>query len=140
MASRSTRLASILAAVLLSSLTLGVFYVLQYYGPESALRKFHRAAVNRDVDELLSVIADDSYRENVQFLGSMVENYARIGARYQVYKVDRGNRRVVAEVGYVLPNRQLTPPILWIVEKKRGGWKVDVNETVDIMQRKMFGP
>ncbi|HRK20521.1 MAG TPA: hypothetical protein PLX06_01850 [Fimbriimonadaceae bacterium] len=128
----STSVSSLIAALGLGLLTFGVFFVLQDYGPESALRKFHRAAVNGNLREVSEVVAQDSNREFVEGLAGMVFRYARAGARYQLLHVKRENKRVVAEVAYVLPGRPVAYPVLWVVEKERGGWKVDVNETVKI--------
>lgn len=128
-------LASLFSALCLGILTFSVFFVLQDYGPESALRKFHRAAVNRNLSEVLEVVAQDADRGYVEGLAGMVFDYARAGARYQLLHVKRENKRVVAEVAYVIPNRPVSYPVLWVVEKARDGWKVDVNETVKIRQQ-----
>lgn len=132
-------LGSLFSALGVALLTFGVFFVLQDYGPESALRKFHRAAVNGNLAEVMDVVAQDAARENVEGLAAMVYNYARAGARYQLLHVKRENKRVVAEVAYVLPNRPIAYPVLWVVEKKPGGWRVDVDETVKI-RLQTYGP
>ena len=126
----------LVAALLLALLTVAVFWVLQDYGPESALRKFHRAAVNHNRRELLETVAPNSYRQNVEALAYTVDSYARSGARYQLKNVERENKRVWAEVAYLFPNRPIEFHIFWEVEKVPGGWKVNVNDT---MQRILTG-
>ena len=121
--------ASLISALVLVLLTAGVFWVLQGYGPESALRKFHRAAINHEWRDLEEVVTPGSYRQNVQLLASMVETYARIGARYQLGRVRRSSNRVIAEVFYSFPNNR-SDPVFWVIEKVRDGWRVNVNETV----------
>lgn len=135
----SAAVANLSAAALLGILTLGVFYVLQDYGPESSLRKFHRAAVNRNLREISEVIAKGSNPESVRVLAKMVYDYAHAGARYQLLHVKRENKRVVAEVAYVLPGRPVVFPVLWVVEKEPDGWKVDINET-DKIRTQTYGP
>src|SRR5688572_14875696 len=85
---------SLIAAIVLALLTGGVFWVLQDYGPESALRKFHRSAINREWRELEGVVMPGSYRQNVELLASMVDTYARLGARYRLNSVKRQNGKV----------------------------------------------
>jgi hypothetical protein len=131
-------ISSLVSALVLAVLTGGVFWILQDYGPESALRKFHRAAVNRDLRELSQVVTQDSFRQNVELLAAMVEGYARNGARYQLREVNRQNRRVIAEVEYVFPNRGLSVPMFWVVVKDREGWKVSANDT-EAVRRRMYG-
>lgn len=121
---------SLIAAVVLAILTGGVFWVLQDYGPESALRKFHRAAINREWRELEGVVIPGSYRQNVELLASMVDTYARLGARYRLNSVKRGNGKVQALVEYVFPNGRRSDTVFWIVDKAKDGWRVNVNETV----------
>jgi hypothetical protein len=134
----ATNVAGLVSALLLAALTGGVFWVLQDYGPESALRKFHRAAVNRNYRELVDTVSPNSYRQNLEDLAYMVDTYARRGARYQLKFVERRNKRVKAEVIYVHPNRQMQPSVFWIVEKLPGGWRVNVNDTVSFM-RSLYG-
>jgi hypothetical protein len=131
---RRSQTGSWIAAAALLLLTGTVFWLLRDYGPESALRKFHRAAVNRNVRELLHTVPDDAERSNVEFLAMMVENYARFGARYQLLHVKREDRLVMAEVAYVLPNRPMAPSVLWIVAKYRDGWRVDVDRTMRMLR------
>lgn len=131
-------LSGLISAALLSALTLGVFMVLREYGPESALRKFHRAAVNGNTRELARAVTPGSYPENLLSLASMVHSYARQGAQYQLKNVDRKERRVVAEVAYILPTRQMEPHMFWVVDKRPEGWRVNVNATADV-RRMIYG-
>ena len=131
----AAQIGSLFAALLLAGLTAGVFWVLQDYGPESALRKFHRAAVNRNYRELTQLVAPNSYEDSLNRLYYMVDTFARSGAQYQLLYVKRENKRVVAEVAYAWPNRKLVVPVFWVVEKFPGGWKVNVNQTEAIRQR-----
>ena len=121
--------ASLIAALVLALLTGGVFWVLQDYGPESALRKFHRASINHEWRDLGEVVMSGSYRQNVEVLANMVETYARLGARYQLQQVRRQNGKVLARVEYVFPNGR-RDPVFWVVDKAKDGWRVNVNETM----------
>lgn len=126
------------AALLLALLTGAVFWVLRDYGPESALRKFHRAAVNGNYRELARVVTPNTYASNLNTLVNMIAGYARNGARYQLKRVDRREKHVLAEVAYVYPDRPMQPHVLWVVERVEGGWRVNVNATIEVGQM-MYG-
>lgn len=129
---------TLIAALAMAILVSSVFFLLQDYGPESALRKFHRAVVNRDLADLRYVVSPGSSETALNQMAAMVDSYARAGARYQLLYVKRENRRVIAEVAYVMPNRGLVLPVFWVVEKSGARWRVDVDETLAV-RRQMYG-
>ena len=71
-----------------------------------------------------------SYRQNVELLASMVDTYARLGARYRLNSVKRQNGKVQALVEYVFPNGRRSDTVFWVVNKAKNDWRVNVNETV----------
>lgn len=133
-----------LAAALAMAVLVGVvFFLLQDYGPESALRKFHQAIVSHDLAGLRRVVMAEANEDDLNRLAAMVEGLARSGARYRLRQVSREDRRVVAMVEYVLPNRLMQPTFFWVIQKSGGRWRVDVESTMDLrrqmLQRQLFG-
>jgi hypothetical protein len=122
--------AGIVSALLLSVSTIAVFAVLQDVGPESALRKFHVAAVNGDFRRANEVCEPGSNEEYVRFLQRSVAQVARAGGRYEVRQVLR--RRTVAQalVVYSFPFRSQEIPQIWVLKKSQGRWYIQPKETV----------
>jgi hypothetical protein len=128
------RLAAI-PALILSALVLGVFWALRDFGPESALRRFHMASVNRD-EAMLGDVTDFSPNpQYAQALSSRVQDLARAGGRYELRRMDRSRTRVVAEVVYRFPFTGQQIPSLWVVEKTQGRWRVNPYRTMTLMER-----
>ena len=137
---RGSRTSTGIAALLLATLTISVFWALQNSGPESVLRRFHRAAVNGDFQELAEVVSPDSTPQAVRILQYGVADYARMGARYQMLRMKRSPRLVQATVAYVLPNRQMVPTMTWIVEKRGTQWKVNADKTLSVLAQAFASP
>ena len=125
------------SGAVLAGLTLGIFYVLQDYGPESAIRRFHRAISSQpvNVQELAQVTQQEVGQGVVSQLVQTVLAIDPTAQRYQLRRMDRSPRQVRAEVAY------LTPPgyvvvLPWVVRKTPGSesWRVDAVETLGWMQ------
>lgn len=125
----SNRKIGIVAAVLLSVLTLTVFYRLQDYGPESALRKFHVASVNGDWRTLSQVTIANVPEDVLVDLQKSVSEIARAGGRYEMRQIVRTREKAQALVVYSLPFRGQEVPHIWVVTKESGRWKVNPGET-----------
>ncbi|MBX3119911.1 MAG: hypothetical protein KF784_12665 [Fimbriimonadaceae bacterium] len=121
--------ASLPAAAVLTLLTLSVFYLLRDFGPESAVRKFHRAVLSRDFAKVQESIRPETNQESLDFLARGVWNFARADGRFQIRSLQRNTNQVTAEVEYSFPDRSLVATTLWLVEKDQTGWKVNVNAT-----------
>ena len=129
------------AAVLLAAVTLGVFSVLQDYGPESAIRRFHHAVQVGDLNELQRVTKQDLREGSPAKLTAWVSNIIHAGARYRLLRVERQPTEVYAALEYVLPNGESYPTV-WIVEKERtagSSWKVDAKLTYQVLQDNPMG-
>lgn len=127
--------AGILAASLLSLLTLSIFYRFQYYGPESALRIFNDAILGDDKQRLRSVTAEGVDDPNVQKLLLLTSEYLRNGARLRLDQMDLSvPRRATAYVTYVLPNRRQYGLII-VITKENRVWKINADQTSLANQR-----
>ncbi len=128
------------AAALLALVTLAVFYVLQDYGPESAIRRFHRAAQNGDVRELQRVTAEPVTNPAVGEMYNWVRRMQRIGGRYRLARVERQPTRVYAALVYEIPNGEQYATV-WVVVKPRGStlWQVAATDTRTILRRGLVG-
>lgn len=125
----------VVAAALLASVTLGAFAVLQDYGPESAIRRFHHAVQVGDVNELERVTGQDLKDPIVGDLASWVSRMNRAGAQYHVLRVERQPTQVYAALEYTLPNGE-TYPTVWIVQREQrpeATWKVNARLTYRVL-------
>ncbi len=127
------------SSILLAGLTLTVFASLASYGPESAIRRFHLAAVSGDAADLQVVTAQPVDQPEVVALADFVRGIAQQNGSFQLGKVDRKSRIVVADVQYQIPGVR---PVLtvWIVQKPppETRWKVNAAETLAVMRRLGF--
>jgi hypothetical protein len=130
---RSFSSASVFSAAILSVVTLLVFFVLQDYGPESSLRKFHEAIVQKDPRKLAQVmtgqLSDPPNVEYVDLVGSLLVGQ---NARYRLLRTDHRDGKVGAEVQYLLPSGKTTT-IYWVLSKVGPDWRVDPALTQKIM-------
>jgi hypothetical protein len=126
------------ASLVLSFVTLSVFYVLQDYGPESAIRRFHRAVRAGDSSELTRVTEQPIGSPPVQELVGWVNQMNYLGARYQLLRVERQPREVYAALAYIAPNGENYATV-WVVEKRGPIWKIDAARTATILRDKFLG-
>ncbi len=139
----SVPLANLIAAIVLALLVGSVFGMLQDYGPESALRKFHRAVVARNLAGIRRAVREGSRDENINALAAMVERYSSAGAHYRVLKTQRQDRRILALAEYFFADRPIRSTFVWVVAKSGGRWRVDADATVDLrrqmLEQQIFG-
>jgi hypothetical protein len=116
-------------AFLVAGLTLFVFFVLQNFGPQSAVRRFHNAILRRDSTELRASVLESTDSKSVRVLVDGVSRLllngppALAGSRHEpneeqlllTYRDDQGN----------------VFPIVFFVEKRPGqrNWKVNSSKT-----------
>ena len=86
------KLSSIAAAALVATLTLGVFYQLREYGPETALRKFQMSAISGDRDALQRVCKQDVSGQSAQILTRTLRQFNAAGARVRMGMLHRETR------------------------------------------------
>lgn len=134
------KFSSMAAAALVAALTLGVFYQLREYGPESALRKFQMAAIAGDREALQRVCKQDVAGQSAQILTRTLRQFNASGARVRMGMLHRETRvdqiqgdevkvrSVVAEVRYYMPGR--VESIYWVVDLGPAGWAINADETV----------
>jgi hypothetical protein len=122
----------ILASVLLGLLTLSVFFVLQDYGPESAIRTYNEAVLNGDTAAMDQISTQGHDDPDAEWLRVYVNEFLRQGGRLRLDRMDRDMDRVpaiaIAEVEYVRP----APPAMpwrFVVRKSDHVWKVDPRAT-----------
>lgn len=135
MQGRSPRFAAYGAAGVLAVVVLFVFFILQDYGPESAVRRFHEAAARGDLRTIQELTKRGSSDEATIRLASQLR-FILIsqGARYRLMRMDRRPGEVGAEVAYVYPGGQVAG-LYWIVRKGPGerSWRIDVERTLNPM-------
>jgi hypothetical protein len=130
------------ASSVLAALTLFVFGVLQDYGPEATLRRFHQAAVRAVATNDWREIAYLSYQPDSK-QGTPTDS-TRIVARgaaalvntsqgkFQLYAMSRRQDRAAAVVTYRVPANPYAynpVPFPWILRRSERVWKVDTAAT-----------
>ena len=131
------RLVELAPAAALGALTLSTFFVLQDYGPESAIRRFHQAIAERDLQELAKVTEQEINTNAVAQLVWRVRSIDPTAQNYRLLRTDRSSREVRVEVGYRTPPGYVVV-LPWIVQKTGSAWRVDAIETLGWMQRYLF--
>ncbi len=133
---------SLIPAALLSVLVLYVFRTLQYYGPESAVWKFHQAIDLQDPAMLKdSIVAPASARDD-QELETVYRNVNMLisqGATIRLLDKDREPSQVTVSVYYFAPNHAMFGNAPFVAVRDRTGWKVDIHKTIKAWN-KMFRP
>ena len=119
---------SAVAAVVLAVLTLAVFYVLQDYGPASAIRRFHVALAADNAPGVLQVIDSRLDDPNLAYIVEQIRPYLTQGPP-QVARIDRQQGRV--RVAVVYGNRFA---VIWVVDKSGPLWKINTRLTAAVLR------
>ena len=145
-----------LAAAVLAVITLVAFFILQDYGPVSAVRRFHEALRRSNLPAVQQALASGDAAAFIQRLGS--GNAATIqqvseepvgdpsvqymalhlsplilqGIQPQLAKTEREGERDDVVVVYHLPNGEMLA-IVWIVDRKGSIWKINAQETAEAL-------
>jgi hypothetical protein len=119
------------AAALLAVLTLSVFFLLQNYGPESTVRRYHEAVAKGDrvtQDQLIEETPDNPAA--VQ-LSSLLTGIRRVADGYRPVNMDRKPGSVLLEVAYIRGNG-IMARLPWIVHKRPGWnrWRISATDTL----------
>lgn len=119
-----------LASGLLGVLTLGVFFLLQYAGPESTIRRFHMAAAGDKLELVDRMVVEEAQSPIVAELRLTVRDLARAGGTFQIGEVKFEKLTATANVIYQF--RQGTAVTEWVAEKKDGenGWRINAHATL----------
>lgn len=127
-----------IACALLAVLTLAVFATLQYYGPESALRRFHVATLSGDLRELQRVTAEDVGSPVVLALREKVYLIAKAGGTFEIGQMGLEGRSVRAEVRYRVPRLGILVTV-WLVEKPASTNRWEINATHTLANFRAIG-
>lgn len=130
--STKQRLPGLLAACILAVLTLGAFFILQDYGPDSAVRRFHEALRRGDPAELQQVVDEPISDQTVQYVCAFVKPLLQEGDQIQLARTDRQGDQDDVVVVYRRPNGQ-TLAIVWIVDRRASIWKINARLTAEAL-------
>jgi len=124
-------IARVVAPILLAALTVAVFSKLQYYGPESTLRRFHAAALQGDVATMDATTVQGAGSSDVQKLAQYVRYLAQSGYAPQPLSMDRRPGLARCDVAYVDPMiRGVLDHIFWRLVLYGHTWKIDATQTL----------
>ncbi len=126
------RVPGLASATVLAAVTLGTFAVFQNYGPESAVRRFHRAVATNDPSVIPQIVLTDPNGSAVQDLKRIVAGAVHGGADYRIVKSERSSEQVEMLALYPGGLR-----IVWVVTKKRGQdrWRINPYLTIQGLRR-----
>jgi hypothetical protein len=139
---------SFLAAICLGATTMAVFSSLQNYGPESVLRRFHQALnpnQNGELDwnAIAQTVDQPTQSVAVQKLVSTVRQLLRngppriAGMQRELVQSRQPNLQVRELLVYHdIDNSSF--PIVWIIERQSGQWRINVQKTETVLMD-MFG-
>ncbi|MDX2066454.1 MAG: hypothetical protein SFX74_11990 [Fimbriimonadaceae bacterium] len=118
-----------LPALVLATVTLGVFGALHDYGPEGAVRRFHEAIRRNDAKELQEVLQEPIASTEAQQLVYSTRVLLRNGPA-GLLGTRRGGRNVQMLVTYRDPYGRAFP-IVFFVDKPVGSrqWKISASKT-----------
>jgi len=136
MAKAQIRPGSIVAAILLASLTLGVFAVQANSGPENTVRRFHDGVLRNNPREVAAFLVQPIEDYAPQVLVRRVQSLAQLGASMDVTRIVRQQNRAIVDVRYTLRNRQIIT-MLWVTQLDHGVWKVNAADTLAIIEKMM---
>lgn len=126
---------SIVASVILATLTVSVFAVSQNRGPESAVTRFQESVVRNDPAMLEGSLLQPPGHPDAQALVSYVGRLRRLNptVRY-VNQTKRGRTGQVVAV-YIAPTGRPIAFVPFVVAKSGTAWRVDATETVRILRQ-----
>lgn len=130
----AARFSSFVPAILLVVLVGAVFGFLQGYGPENVLRRFHVAAVNRDLRGMQKASVENATPNSIASLGSDISAIARLGGTYHVYRIQKKDKVALAVVSYSIPGNSTT--YLYVLQEQHGRWYVDPDSTIGLKSQK----
>jgi hypothetical protein len=132
-------LAGTITAAVLASITLWSFWVLQNYGPDSSIRRFHEAAVKLDRAELAAVTWGDPNSAAAIRLQQTVRAWLTGGATFRIARKQETRGVLTAAVIYSRPGAPSMATV-WVLRRQQGesGWRVDAPETLMFLQRRLF--
>jgi hypothetical protein len=131
------RVPSAVAAGVLAVLTLAVFYVLQDYGPASAIRRFDAALLSNDAAGVQQVIDSPIGDPDLALIVDRLRPYLTQSSSPEVARIDRQQGRVRIAVVYPLQNKDRFA-MIWVVDKKGPLWKINTKLTAAVIRDGML--
>ncbi|MBS1713305.1 MAG: hypothetical protein JST30_03105 [Armatimonadetes bacterium] len=124
----SRQASSVLAAFVLSVLTLSVFYLSRNKGPVSTVTRFHEALVTKDDRLLRSTLGSHYATEEARQMSAFVSGLIDAGSSVSISRV--GKRAIEAEVWvkYASRRRGYTT-VSFSLHKDSGVWLIDPGAT-----------
>lgn len=119
---RFRRVPGLGAAAALSVVTLVTFAIFQNYGPESAVRQFHRAILTNDEAAIAEVVTGPPDASSLQQIRSLIGGILANSPNYRIVTSDRTSERVEMLALYENGRR----PVVWVVVKEPGQdhWRI----------------
>jgi len=124
------RVSNLLAASVLVALTVAVFAASRNTGPESSIRRFHLALLNRREADFYTVVLPPKTPPGAT-VAAETEFLLRRGARVRLGAIEKRPPRATVEVAYIFDNGVYARRFALV--RQRGTWMLDLDETARLM-------
>lgn len=127
--SRRTRVQGLIAAAVLSGLTLTVFAAMRERGPETPIRRFHQALTNGDSSEAVRQMVQPVSDEEFGAIYGMAFQYLRAtGGNFVLRRTVYQKSDAYCVVEYGDPARPMT--LIWVATHTPRGWRLNPGLTL----------
>ncbi len=137
---RTTTRRAILASALLAVLTVFVFSTLRNYGPDTAVRRYHQALLEQDLNEVQRYTVGSVQSSSSRALINEVLPILIQGGSFQIGRrtAQKDPRIVFTEVMYTRRDRQKIG-MVFVAERTELGWKVNADKTLYVLVKALGG-
>lgn len=119
---------------MLSVLTLATFAYSRDRGPESSVRRFHQAIINRDIKELDRLtVKDDS--EALNYLVQSVDGMIQRSDAVVLDRVEQSGRDAYIDVKYRFATSRGIFTLRYVVVLDENRWKIDARQTLALREQ-----
>lgn len=115
---------SAFVAAAFALMVLSIFFVLQDYGPESTIRKFHQQIADRQFTNAGAYLDQPVQTPSSQNLIADVSQLLALGARPVVQGMIRRQRLVQVQVVYFIPSGQRVDRLFTVERSSNGQWVI----------------
>lgn len=125
---------SYLAAAGLAAVTLVTFFSFRDWGPESAVRRFHIAATQRNWSTVDQLTIEGADNRDTRALVAEIVALARTGAHFEIIGSKERRGVGVVSVEYQFPNGMSAGAAWYVRQATASQWRVDCSRTVASFQ------
>lgn len=122
------------AAAILAALTIAVFFALQNYGPESAVRRLHEAFLRKDRAAFAQLLDEPLDDPSVSGVILTLERIAPYADSYRLESMERKVNAARLGVVYLRRSRIIAAAPWWVDRVGSRVWRINATKTVKWMR------